>query len=102
MTDSAKILLRNLIQKNHEQNRGYQAALHEICEMEQQNRRLHWLIRNGPKVFGTLWTEASVEDIDEAMRTPDHCNHQWSYVGNAVSKHYSYYMCMLCGKEEER
>jgi len=100
MTDSAKLLLRNLIQSNHEKNRGYQAALREIYEMENQNRRLHWLIRNGPKVFGTLWTEASIEDIDTAMRTPEWCEHQWIFNGRFGKK--DNYKCLFCGKEEDR
>ncbi|CAB4130384.1 hypothetical protein UFOVP119_8 [uncultured Caudovirales phage] len=30
--------------------------------------RLRWLILNGERCFGTLWKEASLEDIDDVMR----------------------------------
>jgi hypothetical protein len=69
MTDYVKSLLRNKIAAAQQDVRTYQQCWREVTELEQENRRLYWLIRNGPRVFGTLWTEASVDDIKEAMKT---------------------------------
>jgi hypothetical protein len=101
MTDYVKLLLRNKIAEAQEQARTYRQCLDEVNALEQENRRLYWLIRNGPRVFGTLWTEASVDDIREAMDAE--ClvedNHDWQGIPGYEKP--LALMCRHCGKIQE-
>jgi len=98
--DTAKLLLRNKIQNAQQDVRTYSDAWREVMALEHENDKLRWLIVNGERVFGSLWREASDEDIELVRHLPSECDHNYQYEGHGHN--YSIWKCFKCGAEQER
>ena len=98
--DTAKLLLLNKAQNAQQDVRSYMDGWREICQLEHENKKLRWLIVNGERVFGSLWREASDEDIELVRRLPSECEHNYVYDGHGHN--YSIWKCLNCGDEQER